>query len=542
MPESFHHRDRCAIAGIGATDFSPRLGPQRPHPGDPGVARRARRRRPGRRRTSTASCAATWTSSGTTTWSDALGIRQPRLLQRGRPRRASRPCAMVGQAVAAILSGQATTVLVFRSLNGRSGRRYGAAARVDASDASAATAPTTSSSCRTACSRRVRSSRCMAQRHMLDFGTTREGPRPHRPGLPGPGQRQPGGADARPAAHDGRLPRRPDDLPPAAALRLLPGDRRRLRRRRDQRRAGPGLAAAAGPHPGRRPGQPAGPAAGHPVPGRCCASRITTLPAKPTADTLYRRGRPRPGRHRRRPALRLLHDHRAAAARGLRLLRQGRGRRVRGERRASSSDGPLPINTGGGHLSEGYIHGMNHVVEGGPPDPRRRRPPRCQAPRSASSRPTPLPPGSALILRRTDDRRPDGLPRRSPTTRHRRLLRAAAAASWRCATATAAAPCCTCRGPTAGTAAAGTPGTGLSRRGRGCTRGRWWSTRSIRPIRCRTPSCWSSSPTSRPLGWSPSCPAQALHPGQELRACFERLENGTVLVQWRPADAGDEAG
>jgi hypothetical protein len=35
------------------------------------------------------------------------------------------PCGMVGQAVAAILSGMATTVLVFRCLNGRSGRRYG---------------------------------------------------------------------------------------------------------------------------------------------------------------------------------------------------------------------------------------------------------------------------------------------------------------------------------------------------------------------------------------------------------------------------------
>ena len=42
------------------------------------------------------------------------------------------PCAMVGQAVAAILSGLATTVLVYRSLNGRSGARFGQGAPLPA--------------------------------------------------------------------------------------------------------------------------------------------------------------------------------------------------------------------------------------------------------------------------------------------------------------------------------------------------------------------------------------------------------------------------
>lgn len=46
-------------------------------------------------------------------------------------------------------------------------------------------------------------------------------------------------------------------------------------------------------------------------------------------------------------------------------------------------------------------------------------------------------------------------------------------------------------------------------------------------------------PGARLVTFLPGRPA--LHPGQELRACFERLANGTVLVQWRPADAEEEA-
>ena len=57
-----------------------------------------------------------------------------------------------------------------------------------------------------------------------------------------------------------------------------------------------------------------------------------------------RSGRVRDGRHqagRRRPAdgLRLVHDHRAAAPRGPRLLREGRGRRVRRGRQARARAG-----------------------------------------------------------------------------------------------------------------------------------------------------------------------------------------------------------
>ena len=49
----------------------------------------------------------------------------------------------------------------------------------------------------------------------------------------------------------------------------------------------------------------------------------------------------------------------------------------------------------------------------------------------------------------------------------------------------------------------------------------------------------AGEPAARLVTYLPGRPA--LHPGQELRACFERLENGTVLVQWRPADAEEEA-
>ena len=61
---------------------------------------------------------------------DAIGARNLAYFGEAGPG-GSGPCAMVAQAVAAIMSGQADTVVVFRSLNGRSGNRFGLSAELD---------------------------------------------------------------------------------------------------------------------------------------------------------------------------------------------------------------------------------------------------------------------------------------------------------------------------------------------------------------------------------------------------------------------------
>jgi acetyl-CoA acetyltransferase len=60
--------------------------------------------------------------------------------------------------------------------------------------------------------------------------------------------------------------------------------------------------------------------------------------------------------------------------------------------------GEIPINTGGGHLSEGYIHGMNHVLEG-VRQVRGTSTSQVEGAETCLVTSTPLPPGSALILR-----------------------------------------------------------------------------------------------------------------------------------------------
>ncbi|MFF5991278.1 thiolase C-terminal domain-containing protein [Prauserella flavalba] len=119
----YSHRDRCAIVGIGATEFSKDSGRS-----ELTLATEAARAALADAGLTVAdvdgvvSCDHDLVSySGI---AESLGIADLTYWGQTGPG-GSGPCAMVGQAVAAILSGQATTVLVYRALNGRSGRRFG---------------------------------------------------------------------------------------------------------------------------------------------------------------------------------------------------------------------------------------------------------------------------------------------------------------------------------------------------------------------------------------------------------------------------------
>jgi acetyl-CoA acetyltransferase len=125
--------------------------------------------------------------------------------------------------------------------------------------------------------------------------------------------------------------------------------------------------------------------------------RITELPAAAVAETLYRRA----GLGPEDIDVAQIYDCFTITVL-LQLEDWGFCKKGEGGPFAASGEidlgGRLPINTGGGHLSEGYIHGMNHIVEG------------VRQLRGESTSPvpgaevclvtaTPLPPGSAMILR-----------------------------------------------------------------------------------------------------------------------------------------------
>jgi acetyl-CoA acetyltransferase len=125
---------------------------------------------------------------------------------------------------------------------------------------------------------------------------------------------------------------------------------------------------------------------------------LTTLPARQAADTLYRRAGLGPAEI----DVAQLYDCFTIT---VLLQLEDYGFCPKGEGGAYASSGEIdlggrtPINTGGGHLSEGYIHGMNHIVEG-VRQMRGTSTGQVDGAETCLVTSTPLPPGSALILRR----------------------------------------------------------------------------------------------------------------------------------------------
>jgi acetyl-CoA acetyltransferase len=386
------HRDRCAIVGIGSTDFSRHSGRSDLTlateaslaaiddaglvPGDiDGIVR----------------CDMDLVRHNDLV--HTLGLGQLDFFSDVGPGGVA-PCAMVGQAVAAIMSGQATNVLIFRSLNGRSGRRYGLSKVGTDRAGGGGTYDEYFAPYGLLTPGQIFG--LMAQRHFLDFGTSEKDL-----GRIAMACRARANANPRAQMHD-----RPLDMDDYLSGRVISSPLRLFdfcletdgacavvvtsaERAKDGRQP-PVLirAVAQGSLPSPQPGIQ------FPVLMR---ESITTLPAKPTAQTLFRRA----GLGPEDVDVAQIYDCFTIT---VLLQLEDFGFCPKGEGGAFVSSGAidmggsLPINTGGGHLSEGYIHGMNHVVEGV----------RQIRGESTSQVPgaevclvtsTPLPPGSALLLR-----------------------------------------------------------------------------------------------------------------------------------------------
>jgi acetyl-CoA acetyltransferase len=385
------HRNRCAIVGIGTTDFSRRSGRSdltlacqavlaalddaglEPHDVD-GIVRND------------------MDTVRHNDLADALGIPDLTFWGEAGPGGVG-PSAMVGLAVGAILSGQATTVVVFRELNGRSGRRYGLSSADESRVGGAGTYDEFFLPYGLLTPGQIFA--LMARRHMQEFGTTPE----QLAHIPIACRAR---ANANPAAqmHDRHL-----TIDDYLAARMI-SDPLRLfdfcletdgacavvvtstERARDLAQS-PVLirAVAQGSVPDPQPGIQ------FPVLMREC---ITELPAKTVADTLYRRAGLGPAD----VDVAQIYDCFSIT---VLLQLEDWGFTAKGDggpfvaSGAIELGGSLPINTGGGHLSEGYIHGMNHILEG-VRQIRGTSTSQVEGAEVCLVTSTPLPPGSALML------------------------------------------------------------------------------------------------------------------------------------------------
>jgi acetyl-CoA acetyltransferase len=271
------------------------------------------------------------------------------------------PCALIGQAVGAIVSGQASTVVVFRSLNGRSGRRYGSAPASSGRQVVGGLGSYDEFFLPYGLLTAGQMFALMAQRHMIEFGST-----PEQLGSIAVTCRD--RALANPAA---QMHGRPLTLDHYLAGRMISSPLRlydycletdgaaavvvtSAPRARDCRHGAVLIhAVAQASLPGSQPGIM------FPVLAR---ESITALSSRAVSGVLWARAGLGPGD----VDVAQLYDCFTIT---LLLQLEDYGFADRGQGGAFAADGgidlagPLPCNTSGGHLSEGYIHGMNHVVE-----------------------------------------------------------------------------------------------------------------------------------------------------------------------------------
>jgi acetyl-CoA acetyltransferase len=350
-------RDRCAIAGIGATDFSRASGRSV-------LALGAQ------------ACAAAVADAGMSLadvdgivrceqdvvlhndLADVLGL--PELNYWGSTGTGgSAPAGMVAQACAAVTTGLAKSVLVFRSLNGRSGARYGQGTPTLRTGGNGSydeyfvpyglVAPGQMFS-------------LIARRHMIEFGTTSEqfgaialacreranaNPAAQMYGRPMTAQDY---LSARPIADPLRLFDYCLETDGACAVLVTSAERAR------DASAAPVVirAVAQGGDAAQQPGL---------VFPALMRESLTNQPSARVARMLYDRA----GLGPEDVDVAQIYDCFTITVL-LQLEDYGFCAKGDGGSFAASGalglTGSLPINTAGGNLSEGYIHGVNHIVEG----------------------------------------------------------------------------------------------------------------------------------------------------------------------------------
>ena len=389
---TYDHRDRCAIVGIGSTDFSRQSGRS-----DLTLAAQAALAAIEDAGMAPADIDGIVRCDMDTVYhhdlAHMIGIDNLTYWSQVGPGGVA-PCGMIGQAVGAIMSGQATAVLVFRELNGRSGRRYGLSTQNNERVGGAGSYDELFNPYGMLTPGQVFA--VIAQRHMIEFGT-----KPEELAHIALTCRARANANPRAQMHDRMLSMEQylDARMISSPLRLfdfcLETDGAcavvvtSAERAKDCPQP-PALirAVAQGTMPSPQPGMQ------YPVLMR---QSITELPAAQVADTLFRRAGLGPD------DIDVAQIYDCFSITVL-LQLEDWGFCKKGEGGPFVADGQidlggsLPINTGGGHLSEGYIHGMNHIVEG-VRQIRGTSTSQVEGAEVCLVTCTPLPPGSALILR-----------------------------------------------------------------------------------------------------------------------------------------------